>query len=58
MTLLMESEAADIDWGFVQFDQDGLPLGSIGGLYESVLGTDPTGREMRPRKKVGQDGSR
>lgn len=41
----------DIDWGLFQTDDDGRPVGrKIGGLHESVLETDPTGREMRPRR--------
>lgn len=40
----------DISWGLFQIDEDGLPTGrQIGGLHESVLEFDPTGREMRPR---------
>jgi hypothetical protein len=36
-------------WALVQIGDDGDVLGNIGGLHESVLETDPTGREMRPR---------
>lgn len=37
------------DWGLFEIDADGRPIGPIGMLHESVLATDPTGREMRPR---------
>jgi hypothetical protein len=40
---------ADILWVLAQVDEDGDLIGPIGGLHESVLETDPTGREMRPR---------
>lgn len=46
----IEPEVADVAWALVQVDEDGKPLGTIGGLHESVLETDPTGREMRPRR--------
>jgi hypothetical protein len=42
-------EDVDMCWALVQMNQDGEVLGPIGGLHESVLETDPTGREMRPR---------
>ncbi len=45
----VEPEAGDIGWVLAQVDQEGNALGTIGGLHESVLATDPTGREMRPR---------
>jgi hypothetical protein len=38
-----------IDWGFFELDARGAPRRGLGGLHESVLETDPTGREMRPR---------
>jgi hypothetical protein len=38
-------------WGLFQTDEDGKPFGpQIGGLHESVLELDPTGREMRPKE--------
>lgn len=40
---------ADIGWALVQVEEDGTMVDRIGGLHESVLDTDPTGREMRPR---------
>ena len=44
----LEPEVADVGWALVQVDPAGVVLGEIGGLHESVLETDPTGREMRP----------
>jgi hypothetical protein len=35
-------------WQLMRTNDDGDCLGPIGGLHESVLETDPTGREMRP----------
>ena len=46
----VESEVADVAWSLVQVDEDGNVLSTVSGLHESVLETDPTGREMRPRK--------
>jgi hypothetical protein len=46
-----EEEAADVTWGLFAVDEDGTPLEPLVGLHESVLETDPTGREMRPRGK-------
>lgn len=43
-----EANAQDISWGLFQIDEDGVPGQYISGLHESVLETDPTGREMRP----------
>lgn len=37
-----------VDWSFVELDADGNPGRPINGLHESVLATDPTGREVRP----------
>jgi hypothetical protein len=48
---LEEPELANVGWSLVETDEDLEPTGkTIGGLHESVLDTDPTGREMRPRK--------
>lgn len=44
----LEPEVADMTWALVQLDDEGQVLGEIGALHESVLETDPTGREMRP----------
>ena len=46
---LTEPEVADMQWALVQVDEEGNVLSKIGGLHESVLETDPTGRKMRPR---------
>lgn len=50
---LEEPELANFAWGLFQLDEkeDGMAeiVDSIDGLHESVLETDPTGREMRPR---------
>ncbi len=38
-------------WGLFRIDPDtGAPIEEVGGLYESLLETDPTRREMRPRR--------
>lgn len=38
-----------VDWVLLQLDEQGKPTHQISGLHESVLQTDPTGREMCPR---------
>jgi hypothetical protein len=47
----VEPEVEDVAWALVQVDAEGTVLDTIGGLHESVLETDPTGREMRPRPR-------
>ena len=37
-------------WALMLLDEDDNPIKPIGGLHSSVLYTDPTGREMRPRQ--------
>lgn len=37
-----------VSWELFELDEDDCPARVIGGLHESVLETDPTGREMRP----------
>ena len=44
----LEAEVADLRWALVQIDDEGRVLGDLEALHESVLETDPTGREMRP----------
>jgi hypothetical protein len=45
----VEPEVADMAWQlFLIDDENGTPIAPIGSLIESVLETDPTGREMRP----------
>jgi hypothetical protein len=47
---LTEPELGDVGWALVETDSEFEPTArTIGGLHESVLQTDPTGREMRPR---------
>jgi hypothetical protein len=43
---LDEEGTEHISWGLFQTNEDGEPLKPIAGLHESVLETDPTGREM------------
>jgi hypothetical protein len=43
-----EEDSIDILWTLVQQDEEGGAEDEISGLHESVLGTGPTGREMRP----------
>jgi len=38
-----------VNWKLFEVDDDGNPLRPIPGLHESVLDTEPSGREMRPR---------
>ena len=45
---LEEPELQGMGWGLFQTSDDGAALAPIQGLHESVLETDPTGREMRP----------
>jgi hypothetical protein len=44
-----------VSWTLFEVDEGGEPLHPIDGLHESVLDTDPSGREMRP-KGVGREG--
>lgn len=45
-----EESLGDIGWALVETDPNFEPTQSaISGLHESLLDTDPTGREMRPR---------
>ena len=46
---LYERGLGQISWGLFETTEDGRPTGpQVGGLHESVLEFDPTGREMRP----------
>jgi hypothetical protein len=47
----LEPEASAIGWALAQIDEEGNVVGTISGLHESVLETDSTGREMRPRRR-------
>ena len=49
----VEPEARDIAWALFRLDEDGRPVEPIAGLHESVLETDPTGREARPKEPAG-----
>jgi len=44
----LEDEVRDLSWCLVRLGENGEILGAIQALHESVLGMDPTGREMRP----------
>lgn len=46
---IIEKEAGDILWFLFQVDDNGYPVAEVSGLHESVLETEPTGREMRPK---------
>ena len=46
----LEEEVEHIRWGLFQLNEKGVPFFHMAGLHESVLSTDPTGREMRPMK--------
>lgn len=48
----VEPEVANVCWGLFELDENGRIGRPIGGLHESVLNTDPTGREMRPRPEI------
>jgi hypothetical protein len=46
-------DLGDIAWGFFLLDDEGRPVEPLACLHESVLDTDPTGREMTPRGTAG-----
>ena len=46
----VEKEVQDMQWLLFQVDENENPIAAICGLYESVLETDPTGREMTPKE--------
>jgi hypothetical protein len=46
---IIEKEAGNIAWCLFQIDENCQPIAEVGGLHESVLETEPTGREMRPK---------
>lgn len=43
----IEQEAGGVAWRLFQVDENDHPIAIIAGLVESVLETEPTGREMR-----------
>lgn len=45
-----EPEVADVRWALLQVTPEGQLVGQVSALHASVLETDPTGREMRPRR--------
>jgi hypothetical protein len=45
----LEPEVKDVAWRLFQIDVNDAPIAAIGGLHESVLETEPSGREMRPK---------
>jgi len=47
-----EAELSEVGWGLFEVNEDGKTGRPIEGLHESVLETDPTGREMRPKDAV------
>jgi len=49
----VEDEVKDVNWALLEMDSEDNPSRVIGGLYESVLSMDPTGREMRPANDAG-----
>ncbi len=46
---IIQKVTGDILWGLFQVDENGYPIAEIGALHESILETEPTGREMRPK---------
>ena len=47
-----EPEAEGVLWALCQITEEGEVVGGIPALHESVLETDPTGRELRPRTQA------
>jgi hypothetical protein len=45
----LPEEVSEMQWALFEIDSSGSPVDTIETLHESVLETDPTGREMRPR---------
>ncbi|HEY8065110.1 MAG TPA: hypothetical protein VIF40_10345 [Methylosinus sp.] len=45
----IENEAGDIAWRLFEVDENDRPISIMGGLAESVLETEPSGREMRSK---------
>ncbi len=50
----IEPIAGGVAWGLFEVDEDEQPVAPMDMLHESVLETDPTGREVRPRKEGGE----
>ncbi|MGH1470704.1 MAG: hypothetical protein ACRBCS_05885 [Cellvibrionaceae bacterium] len=49
-SVLLENDV--VSWGLFELDGNGNPKSLIAGLHESVLETDPTGRECLPRENI------
>ena len=49
----VEDEVADIWWQLYLIDENDEPIEPITSLLESLLATDPTGREMGPPQPSG-----
>jgi hypothetical protein len=49
----LEEEVEDIWWNLFLLDDNDRPTVPVDALIESVLETDPTGREMRPAQPIG-----
>lgn len=47
--LLLPEAVKQVRWALMRIDDDDQPIDRIGSLHESVLETDPSGREMRPK---------
>jgi hypothetical protein len=45
----LEDEVKNVAWQLYQIDEDDQPTVALASLHESVLETDPTGREMRAK---------
>jgi len=45
-----ETGLEEIVWKLVQVDRENRPIAPLSGLHESVLETEPTGREMRAKQ--------
>jgi hypothetical protein len=50
----LPDEVQGMSWSLVQIDEGGKLIAPIQALHESVLDTDPSGREMRP-KSIGDN---
>jgi hypothetical protein len=48
----VEPEASHVAWALFEVDKNGQPTRQVGGIHESVLETEPSGREMRPKPAV------
>ncbi len=46
--VVAEPELQHLNWALLLLDDEGEPIANFGSLHESVLETDPEGREMRP----------